>query len=303
MANITSANAASAIVKLVATDALPALLANLIMGNLVNRNYEPLLAKQGDTANVPIPPVLTANSIAETGSVATQNPNLGNAQIVLNTHVEASFEVSDVLQALSTPDIILTYMQPAINAIATKIETDLLALYASFSSNGPVGIPGSALTEATIDAAETVLFNALVPADDQLNLVVDPNSYSALRQIERFSEQRMNGQLGADAINKGKFLEAKGFNVFRSQLVVKTGSSPVATHNIAFHKNAIGLIVRKLPQAMAGLGAVQEYVEQSNFGMRVTMSYQPNQLAQLITVDALYGVGVLRNAFGIRVEA
>src|ERR1017187_6669442 len=85
MAIITSANVASAIVKLVVADALPALVGNLVMGNLVNRDYEPVLAHAGDTVNVPIPPVLVANNIAEGGSVITQNPNLGNAQSVLKT--------------------------------------------------------------------------------------------------------------------------------------------------------------------------------------------------------------------------
>ena len=54
MPTITSANLANAIVKLVAADALPALMSNLVMGNLVNRDYEPVLAHAGDTVNVPI---------------------------------------------------------------------------------------------------------------------------------------------------------------------------------------------------------------------------------------------------------
>ena len=58
MPAITSANVANAIVKLVAADALPALVGNLVMGNLVNRDYEPTLAQAGDTVNVPIPPTL-----------------------------------------------------------------------------------------------------------------------------------------------------------------------------------------------------------------------------------------------------
>jgi len=37
--------------------------------------------------------------------------------------------------------------------------------------------------------------------------------------------------------------------------------------------------------------------------MRVVMSYQPNTLSQQFTVDVLYGVGVLRNSFAIRVLA
>ena len=67
MGTITSANVANAIVKLVAVDALPALVSNLVMGNLVNRDYEPTLANAGDTVNVPIPPTLVANNIAEGG--------------------------------------------------------------------------------------------------------------------------------------------------------------------------------------------------------------------------------------------
>ena len=62
MAVITSANLANAIVKLVAVDALPALTGNLVMGNLVNRDFEPTLAQAGDTVNVPIPPTLVANN-------------------------------------------------------------------------------------------------------------------------------------------------------------------------------------------------------------------------------------------------
>src|ERR1700677_485457 len=97
MSAITSANVANAIVKLVAVDALPALVSNLVMGNLVNRSYEPILATAGDTVNVPIPPTgLVANDIAECGSVTPQNPNAGNAQIVLNRHKEATFIIPDV---------------------------------------------------------------------------------------------------------------------------------------------------------------------------------------------------------------
>src|SRR5580704_17612828 len=101
MGIITSANVATAIVKLVAADALPALMGNLVMGNLVNRDYEPTLARAGDTVNVPIPPTLVANNIAEGSSVQLQNPSIGNAQIVLNTHAEATFQIPDVTKILN----------------------------------------------------------------------------------------------------------------------------------------------------------------------------------------------------------
>src|SRR6185503_19371289 len=150
---ITSNNVANAIVKLVAADALPVLVGNLVMGNLVNRDYEPVLSQAGDTINVPIPPVMVANNISEGGSVQTQNPNLGNAQIVLNTHAEATFQVPDVTKILAVPDLLKLYMQPAVVALAERIESDLLGLYPQFTANTAVGTGGSALTEATVDSA------------------------------------------------------------------------------------------------------------------------------------------------------
>jgi len=302
MAMITSANVASAIVKLVAADALPALVGNLVMGNLVNRDYEPVLAQAGDTVNVPIPPVLVANNMAEGTQVQPQNPNLGNAQIILNTHAEATFQIPDVTKVLAVPDLLQVYMQPAVVAIAEKIETDLLNLYAGFTANTPVGTPGTALTEELVDAAESALFTAKVPAAEPKYLVVDAATYSQLRQIERFSEFQTAGDAGLRALIDGNVGKIKDFFVFRSQFVPRTGSSPLTTHNMAFTKSAIGLVIRRLPQPLYGTGAVAHYAEMGNFGMRVVMSYQPNTLAQQFTVDVLYGCGVLRNNFGVQVN-
>src|ERR1035437_1947564 len=302
MGAITSNNVANAIVKLVAADALPVLVGNLVMGNLVNRDYEPVLAQAGDTINVPSPPVMQANNILEGGSVTTQNPDLGNASIVLNTHAEATFQIPDVTKVLATPDLLRIYMQPAVAAIAQKVESHLLALYAGFDFNNPVGTPDTPITEAIIDAAETALFLAKVPPSEQKFMVVDAATYSAWRQIPRFSEFQTAGDAGLRSLVDGSVGKIKDFFVFRSQFVQKTGSGPVTTHNIAFTKSALGLVVRRLPQPLPGTGAIAEYAELGNFGMRVVMSYQPNTLAQQFTVDVLYGCGVLRNSSGVQVN-
>ena len=303
MPAITSANVANAIVKLVAVDALPALMGNLVMGNLVNRDYEPTLAHAGDTVNIPIPPSLVANNIAEGGSVQTQNPSLGNAQIMLNTHAEATFTIPDVTRILATPDLLKLYLQPAVVALAERIETDLLLTYSQFSANTPIGTPATAITEATIDQAETILFNAKVPASSKKYLVVDSATYSQMRQIQRFSEFQTAGDAGLRTMIDGGIGKLKDFWVFRSQFVAKTGSGPVTTQNLAFAEHALGLVVRRLPQPLPGTGAIAEYAELGNFGIRVLMSYQPNTLAQQFTVDVLYGTGVLRNTHGVQVRS
>ena len=303
MGMITSTNVANAIVKLVAADALPVLTGNLVMGNLVNRDYEPALASAGDTINVPIPPTMVANNILDLGTgVQTQNPSLGNAAIVLNSHVESTFQIPDVTRVLAVPDLLKVYLQPAVSAIAERIESDLLNLYAGFTVNAPVGTGGTALSEATIDAAETALFQAKIPMSEQRYFVVNAGAYSSWRQIPLFSEFQTAGDAGLRTLIDGTIGKYKDFFVFRSQMVPQTGTTPVTTHNLAFTKSAIGLVMRRLPQPLPGTGAIAEYAELGNFGMRVVMSYQPNTLAQQFTVDVLYGCGVLRNQAGVQVN-
>src|SRR5262249_9419222 len=135
-------------------------------------------------------------------------------------------------------------------------ESDILSLYSQFSSNAAIGTAGVALTEASIDAAETALFQAKVPATSGKYFVVDPTTYSALRQVPRFSEYYSSGEAGLRALVDGTIGKIKDFFVFRSQLVPKTGSNPVNTHNLAFARDAIGLVVRRLPQPLPGTGAI-----------------------------------------------
>ena len=301
MPAITSSNVAQAIVKLVAADALPALQSNLVMGELVSRDFEASVAQTGDTVNIPIPPAMTANNNAEGGNVVTQNPNLGNAQIVLNTHAEATFQIPDVTKVLATPSLLALYMQPAIIAIAEKIESDLLALAPTFTANTALGAYGTALTEATVDAAETTLFKAKVKGLKYL--VCDGNAYADLRKITRFSEFHTAGEAGVRALIDGTVGRIKDFAVFRSQLVKQNGSSPVQTNNLAFSRNAMALAIRRLPKPLPGTGAVAEYAELGGYSLRILMSYQPNTLAQQFTVDALYGCGKLRETDAVLVRS
>jgi hypothetical protein len=128
-------------------------------------------------------------------------------------------------------------------------------------------------------------------------------TYSQLRQIPRFSEFSSAGEAGLRALVDGTVGKLKDFFVFRSQFITKSGSSPVTVHNLAFAKSALGLVIRRLPQPLPGTGAIAEYAELGNFGVRVLMSYQPNTLAQQFTVDVLYGAAVLRNGFGVQVRS
>lgn len=308
MPAITSANAAQAIVKLVAAEALAPLVGSLVMGNIVNRDFEPTLAQAGDTVNIPIPPVLTTNNIAEAGTVTSQNPSLGNAQIILNQHIEATFQIPDVTKVLAVPDLLKVYMQPGIVAVAEAIETALLSLYANFTVNPPVG-GATAADEARFDLAETNLFNQKVPRAAAKFLIVSGTTYGQLRQLPRFTDYQNVGPSGQPSAQLTGMLpgapgadgKIKDFITFRSQFVPYNAGSGTR-FNMAFSRDAIGLVIRRLPQPIPGTGAIAEYAELGNFGVRITMSYQPNTLAQQFTIDCLFGCAVIRNSFGQIVE-
>lgn len=300
MPAITSQNVAQAILKVIAMRGLPAVMSNLVMGNLVNRDFEAVLGNAGDVVNVPIPAVLSANRISEGGSVTTQNPSLGNAQVVLNTHTEATFQIPNVTQALVGADsgdfsLLDKYLEPAMIAIAEAVETDLLNLYTNLTANTPVGTATVTITEAAVDAAEKALFDARVPQGAKKNLVVSSQTYTDLRQIPRFTEDRIISGAGQNIV-EGTVGKIKNFDVYRSQLVSKVSTT---TNNVAFARDAFALVTRRLPQPITGTGAIAEYAEMGSFGMRVVISYAPNTLAQQFTVDILYGCGVLRNPFGV----
>jgi len=158
------------------------------------------------------------------------------------------------------------------------------------------------MDEARIDLAEQALFNAKVPTGQIRNLILSTGSYGGVRQLGRFTEYQTSIDRGqASPVQTGELpLQVKGFRTFRSQLVPVVGG---ITQNFAFAKDALSLVIRKLPQPLPGTGAIAEYAEMASFGVRVVMSYQPNTLAQQFTVDCLYGTGPLRQSFGVVVQS
>ncbi len=289
MPSLTSENLMTAIPKFIANSALPVLEANLFMAGLVNRNYDGTLASAGDTVNVPVTPTMVANNIAETGSVTTQQVSLGNIPVSLTKHVEATFQIPDVSKALTSIDLVSTFITPAMLGIAEQIETDLLSLGPLATYNAAVGSSNTAPTEALMDSIENGFFKARIPATQPKYLACSADFYATLRQISRFSELQTIGS--GDTIITGEFGKLKNVNIFRSQLIQPVSTT---TNNLAFTSDGIVLVVRRLPLPLPGMGAVGAYAEYKNLALRVLMSYNPSTLAAQVTVDTLYGVAALR---------
>ena len=302
MPAFTSANVAELIPHVVMSNLLPLLEPSFMMGGLINRDFEDTLANYGDIVTVGIPPTLVANNIIESGQVQLQNPSFGNAQVQLDTHAETSFQIPDVTKALTQPEIIQPLLQSAALAIASKVESDIFGQYPLFTANTPVG-GQTAMDESRIDAAETTLFNQFVPRGTPLTLAVSGNAYGQMRQIPRFTEYQTGvNRNQASPIQTGVLPDGgiKSFSVYRSQFVPKVGGT---TYNLAFAKDSLALVMRRLPLPLPGQGAMGASMARNNFSLRVIMSYQPNSLGQQFTVDTFYGIAPLRENMAVVVQS
>lgn len=294
-----STDLASQLVTVYANAALEPLVAVLKMGAMVNRFYESSFGEVGQTLNVPLPPVFTANDLSEGGSVQTQENQLTTAPLVINKHKEATFSIPQVTQSFTNLDLGVTYIRSAVAAVATAVEQDLINLYSGFTTNTAVGTYNTPITQTVLTDARKSLVNAKVPDQDKKYLVVHPDCYEQVLNIANMTLQYAVGDSQAP-LQTGSIGQRFGMNIVEHQLVVKSTNN---TNNFLFAPNAAMLVTRQLPPIPAGLGAVSADMNYGNFVMRLTYSYKADNLAPQWTVSCLYGCAVLRNAFGVIVKS
>lgn len=109
---------------LIAREGLARLNEKLMIRNLIHTDYKNDFQKRGDTIQVEVPPTYTAQEFTTT--ISAQAINESSISIKLDKIVDVSVEFSSKERALNIRDYGNQFLQPAIDAIAKKVETDLL---------------------------------------------------------------------------------------------------------------------------------------------------------------------------------
>ncbi len=73
---------------------------------------------------------------------------------------------------------------------------------------------------------------------------------------------------------------------------------PAGSYNLAFHKNAMTLVVRPLQSPRAGTGALSTNVNMNGLAMRATITYDGMKQGHLVTLDMLAGIKVIDTNLG-----
>lgn len=298
MANITTTAAAGFIPEIWAASALGYLKANTVMARLVNRNFENEIAKAGDILHIPRRGTLSVNDKTANTVVTLQVPTADTVDVTLNKHKEVSFLVEDVAKAQANQDMIAGYIEDGIKVIAQQIDTDLLALYSGFSTT-PIDATGGSggITAATVTEARRLLNAAKVPQQDRF-IVWHEDAEAELLEVEKFTSSDFgdNGDAVREAIIGRKY----GFSHFMDQMVTEaTGEAK----NLAFHRDAIVLATRPLPDVPEGTGARSAVMSEDGIGIRVLYAYNPSYLGMQVTLDILYGVAELRDNHAVVIRS
>jgi hypothetical protein len=78
----------------------------------------------------------------------------------------------------------------------------------------------------------------------------------------------------------------------------KVNIGPAGSYNLAFHRNAMTLVVRPLAMPRAGVGALSAVVNHNDLSMRATITYNGLSQGHLVTLDFLCGIAILDQHLG-----
>lgn len=280
-----------------ANEALTSLRSYLNLARTVRRDFDDEVAVKGDTIRIPKTGSLTVYDKVTNTNVTKQAPADSEVTVTLSNHKEVTFLVEDVARAQAYQDVRGLYIGDAVIALAEEVEGDLAAEYANASDTVTFDETSSATIESSIRSLRKKFVDAKVPKLEPRFLYADSDTVNYLLSCDKFT--KVNEYGSSRPIVEGQLGDIYGINVFESQLVPETGSSPTVTHNLAYVRDALALVVRPLPIDGNGSGVKQSVVTdpESGLAIRITGSYDPNALGMQVTLDILYGVKTIRDEF------
>jgi hypothetical protein len=295
--NSTANNAPWIPTEVIANEALNELGKYLNLGATVTKDSELVATQVGDTINVPKYGVIVSNDLAENGEVQVQRPNGDTVPIVLDKHKEVTIGELDFARSIQKGSVLPGYITQGLMRLGEDIEDALARLWAEF----PTTMDYATSALATLRKARTKMIRNNVPRNERIHGYFAPEFIEALLAEEAFTDPKLIPN--QDALTEGTVGRAARIDLFEGQAVVKSGS-PGVYRNMVYTKQAMVLASRPQPTDGNGLGAQQTAVVDPNSGLaiRATRSYDSKKLGVIVTLDVVFGVGMLDERQCVQVD-
>lgn len=197
-----------------AQESLMVLEENLVMGNLVYRDFENTIQEFGDVVNTRRPGKFYATRKIDGDTTVKQASTAVKVPVILNQHVISTFIIHDVERSKAFKDLVTEYLAPAVHSVARTIDSVLIAQRYGFMANS-VGKLGTAPTKATVLAAQTKADNMLIPQEGRFGIVTAASKGDILSEAQ-FTDADKFGDNGT-AIRLGSLGLLYGTNYIMSQ--------------------------------------------------------------------------------------
>jgi len=239
-------------------------------------------ANAGKVLQVPVYSAVTAGDLTEGTAPSAADTNTTSVSITLG-EVGTYFQVTDMLRDSAQRDVIADLGQQAGRAIAEKMDTDVFALFNSFSSS--VGTEDSAITVDNIFEAVATLRNNKVVGP--LAAVVSPRQALQLKkELATSGGANLTASEIGSSVLRGYYIGSiAGCQVFESSLVKRDLDTDADTE-----LNAVGAVFAPtaMGHAMRG-GIVME--DQRQAAARATD----------IMMSVVKGEAILQNSHGVKI--
>ena len=131
-----------------ANESVAILVENMVMGNLVHKDFSPIVANFGDIIHTRKPAEFTAVRKVNADSVTVQDASATDIQVPLDQHLHTSFMIKDGEESKSFKQLRDEYLEPAVLSLAQMVDKVLLGTCFEFYANQE-GVNGG-LTSANI---------------------------------------------------------------------------------------------------------------------------------------------------------
>lgn len=239
-----------------------------VIAKRVNRDFEGDIKDMGDAVNIPSMSNFTAVDKTTNVDLEAEAFTHPVQQLSINKHKAVAVKIERFAERQAMPGYRERVTKRLGYPIARVMETDLSALFVSFSTNGTVGTLGSEIGIANYRTAwgNLVRAGAIEEAmtDEDTSIFLSPGEYAAAL-AEDVLTSKDYGDNG-DAISKAALGAIFGTRVFLSNLLTTNG----AGKDMAWiHKDVLTLAVRQQ--------------------VRVESDYRPMAIATELVADAIYG--------------
>jgi hypothetical protein len=187
---------------------------NLVLGNLVHRDFSAEVQRFGDVVNTRRPDGFTAVRKTDADAITVQDASLTNVAIKLDQHLHCSFIIKDGEESKSIKLLVEEHLAPAMSAIVQSIDQTIATQSYKFLANnvGQLGVP---ITKTTLTAARKVLNQNKAPVLGR-SLVVGSTNEAELLNDDLFVSAERVGDEGT-ALREGSLGRKFGFQIHMDQ--------------------------------------------------------------------------------------